>query len=102
MSYYGIFTTFFIISGRGPDYANPSNININDVLGDYCLTLVDVLDTLAIMGNKTEFQKAVKLVIDNVNFEKSNTVQIFEANIRILGGLLSAHTLMQDMKGKIV
>ena len=25
--------------------------------------LVDVLDTLAIMGNKTEFQKAVKLVL---------------------------------------
>ena len=51
------------------------------------------------MGNKTEFQKAVKLVIENVNFEKSNTVQIFEANIRILGGLLSAHTLMEDING---
>jgi len=25
-----------------------SNININDVLGDYSLTLVDVLDTLAV------------------------------------------------------
>ena len=23
--------------GRGPDYENPSNININDVLGDYSL-----------------------------------------------------------------
>ena len=57
------------------------------------------MDTLAIMGNKTEFQKAVKLVIENVNFEKSNTVQIFEANIRILGGLLSAHTLMEDING---
>lgn len=51
--------------GRGPDYANPyvcvlkllqgqdwlifrSNININDVLGDYSLTLVDALDTLAV------------------------------------------------------
>ena len=84
--------------GRGPDYENPSNININDVLGDYSLTLVDVLDTLAIMGNKTEFQKAVKLVLDHVNFDKSNTVQIFEANIRVLGGLLSAHLLMEDIK----
>ena len=85
--------------GRGPDYENPSNININDVLGDYSLTLVDVLDTLAIMGNKTEFQKAVKLVLDHVNFDKSNTVQIFEANIRVLGGLLSAHLLMEDIQG---
>ena len=35
--------------------------------------LVDVLDTLAIMGNKTEFQKAVKLVLDHVSFDKPNT-----------------------------
>ena len=33
------------------DYENPDNININDVLGDYSLTLVDTLDTLAIIGN---------------------------------------------------
>ena len=26
-------------TGRGPDVDNPSNININDVLGDYSLTL---------------------------------------------------------------
>jgi mannosidase alpha-like ER degradation enhancer 1 len=62
--------------GRGPDYEDPSNININDVLGDYSLTLVDVLDTLAIMGNKTEFQKAVKMVLDHVSFDKPNTVQV--------------------------
>jgi len=86
-------------TGRGPDYENPSNININDVLGDYSLGLVDVLDTLAIMGNKTEFQKAVKLVLDHVSFDKPNTVQVFEANIRVLGGLLSAHLLMEDLRG---
>ena len=27
-------------NGRGPDVDNPSNININDVLGDYSLTLL--------------------------------------------------------------
>ena len=67
--------------------------------GDYSLSLVDVLDTLAIMGNKTEFQKAVKLVLDHVNFDKPNTVQVFEANIRVLGGILSAHLLMEDQNG---
>ncbi len=86
-------------TGRGPDYDHPENININDVLGDYSLTLVDVLDTLAVMGNRTEFQKAVKLVLDHVNFDKSNTVQVFEANIRVLGGLLSAHLLIEDTDG---
>ncbi|ESO02141.1 hypothetical protein HELRODRAFT_106488 [Helobdella robusta] len=83
-------------TGRGPDYDNPSNININDVLGDYALTLVDSLDTLAILGNKTEFLKAVNLIITHVSFDKSNTVQIFEANIRVLGALLSAHLLIID------
>lgn len=59
-----------------------SNININDVLGDYCLTLVDSLDTLAVLGNVSEFHRAVKLVIEHVSFDKENTVQVFEANIR--------------------
>ncbi|XP_066997230.2 ER degradation-enhancing alpha-mannosidase-like protein 1 [Anabrus simplex] len=82
--------------GRGPDRENPSNININDILGDYCLTLVDTLDTLAVIGNVSEFQSAVKNIILNVSFDKDNTVQVFEANIRILGALLSAHLLMID------
>ena len=29
-------------TGRGPDVDNPSNININDVLGDYSLTLYSI------------------------------------------------------------
>ncbi|XP_045606685.1 ER degradation-enhancing alpha-mannosidase-like protein 1 [Procambarus clarkii] len=82
--------------GRGPDYDNPSNININDILGDYSLTLIDALDTLAILGDAEEFRKAVKLVIENVSFDKNSTVQVFEANIRLLGALLSAHLLIQD------
>ncbi|TRY77473.1 hypothetical protein TCAL_13665 [Tigriopus californicus] len=82
-------------AGRGPDRENPSNININDVLGDYALTLVDALDTLAIMGNASEFQRAVQAVIDSVDFDRSNTIQVFEANIRVLGGLLSAHLLIE-------
>uniref|UniRef100_A0A3Q2DDW1 alpha-1,2-Mannosidase n=1 Tax=Cyprinodon variegatus TaxID=28743 RepID=A0A3Q2DDW1_CYPVA len=82
--------------GRGPDVLNPSNININDVLGNYSLTLIDTLDTLLVLGNVTEFQRAVKLVIDTVSFDKDSTVQVFEANIRILGSLISAHILLTD------
>ena len=40
------------------------------------MTLIDSLDTLAIMGNVTEFKKAVKLVVDNVSFDKPYTVQV--------------------------
>ncbi|RWS26704.1 alpha-mannosidase-like protein, partial [Leptotrombidium deliense] len=84
--------------GRGPDVDNPSNLNINDVLGDYSLTLVDSLDTLAVMGNVSEFKRAVQLVIDTVSFDKDVVIQVFEANIRLLGGLLSAHLLINDPK----
>lgn len=82
--------------GRGPDYENPTNVNINDILGDYCLTLVDSLDTLAVLGNATEFQNAVTNVIQTVSFDKDNVVQVFEVNIRVLGALISAHLLMMD------
>ena len=35
-------------SGRGPDWNDVSNINVNDVLGNYSLTLVDSLDALLV------------------------------------------------------
>jgi len=87
-----------LCKGRGPDYDNPSNININDVLGNYSLTLVDSLDTLLVMGNVSEFKRAVQLVIENVSFEQDSTIQVFEASIRLLGGLLSAHLLITDQQ----
>uniref|UniRef100_A0A914EPM6 alpha-1,2-Mannosidase n=1 Tax=Acrobeloides nanus TaxID=290746 RepID=A0A914EPM6_9BILA len=82
--------------GRGPDYDHPENININDVLGDYSLGLVDALNTLAVLGNKTELHKAVRLVIENVSFEKNVTVQVFEATIRVIGSLLSTHLILTN------
>ncbi|KAF0294256.1 ER degradation-enhancing alpha-mannosidase-like protein 1 [Amphibalanus amphitrite] len=82
--------------GRGPDVDDPSNLNINDVLGDFSLTLVDTLDMLAVVGNASEFRRAAQLVIDNLSFHKNSTVQVFESNIRVLGALLSAHLLIVD------
>lgn len=73
-----------------------SNININDVLGNYSLTLIDTLDTLLVMGNYSEFKRAVRLVVDNVTFDNDAIVQVFEATIRVMGGLLSAHLLITD------
>ncbi|CAF1177460.1 unnamed protein product [Adineta steineri] len=82
--------------GRGPDIERPENYNINDVLGEFSLTLIDSLDTLAVMGNVSEFQHAIKLVIDHVHFDRNSTIQVFEATIRVLGALLSAHLLIVD------
>ncbi|VDM31032.1 unnamed protein product [Hydatigera taeniaeformis] len=86
--------------GRGPDLSDRNNINVNDALGDYQLTLVDSLDSLAVFGNTTEFKRAVKLVAATMSFNKQSVVQVFEANIRILGGLLSAHLLITDPHGR--
>eukprot|EP01080_Neovahlkampfia_damariscottae_P002502 gene2502-3208_t len=62
------------------------------------LTLVDTLDTLVIIGNNTEFIKGVKYVVEHANFEKDIPVSVFETNIRIVGGLISAHLLASDKK----
>lgn len=45
------------------------------------------------MGNASEFKRAVNLVVKNVSFDKDSTIQVFEATIRILGSLLSAHMI---------
>nr|KAJ3422735.1 ER degradation-enhancing alpha-mannosidase-like protein 1 [Polyrhizophydium stewartii] len=83
--------------GRSRD-ADPNNWNVNDVLGNFSLTLVDSLDTLAIMGDRSGFENSVRLVADNVRFDLDSRVQVFEVNIRMLGGLLSAHLLASDPK----
>uniref|UniRef100_A0A0N5AVG2 alpha-1,2-Mannosidase n=1 Tax=Syphacia muris TaxID=451379 RepID=A0A0N5AVG2_9BILA len=85
-------------TGRGHDHLNPSNLNINDVLGDYSLSLIESLDSLVVFNNKSEFHHAVRLVIENVSFERNVTVQVFESTIRVIGSLLSAHLILTDQK----
>lgn len=80
-------------AGRGVDRDHPDNININDVLGNYSLGLVDSLDTIALMGDRKKFVRAVESVISTVSFDQDSVVQVFEVTIRALGGLLSAHLI---------
>lgn len=47
------------------------------------------------MGNYTEFRRVVDIVVSNANFDANINVSVFETNIRIVGGLLSAHLLSQ-------
>lgn len=61
----------------------------------FSMTLVDTLDTLIIIGDYDEFEHAVKLVIDNVKLDNDIIVSVFETNIRMVGGLLSAHVLAE-------
>ncbi|PGH16942.1 hypothetical protein AJ80_05010 [Polytolypa hystricis UAMH7299] len=99
------------------DRDNPGHIELNDVLGNYSLTLIDSLSTLAILSsaNSTSssgysawsyFQDGVRNLVElygdgsegpkgrgsrGKGFESDSKVQVFETVIRGLGGLLSAH-----------
>lgn len=64
-----------------------------DTWGSFSLTLIDALDTLAVMGNYTEFRRVAKIISARDNFEANINVSVFETNIRVVGGLLSAHLL---------
>ncbi|XP_048587140.1 ER degradation-enhancing alpha-mannosidase-like protein 3 [Nematostella vectensis] len=80
---------------RGVD---PSRGDVDDALGMFSLTLVDTLDTLAVLGEVSEFEKAVKLVIKDVHFDTDVVVSVFETNIRIVGGLLGGHVAADSLK----
>lgn len=85
-------------TGQGHDPSNPSDLARNDVCGDYALTLVDALDSFVVFGDHQGFAEAVQTVIHTVSFDKEVKIQVFEATIRVLGGLLSAHLFAQDPK----
>ena len=76
----------------------PSLNDINDTFGNFSLTLIDSLDTLLIMGDIKEFENAIKLVINSVSFDANIVVTTFETNIRVVGGLISAHILAKTVQ----
>ena len=57
------------------------------------MTPVDGLDTMYMMGLKTEADATRKYITANLNFDKDIKVQKFEIVIRLLGGMLSAYQL---------
>ncbi|KAK7223619.1 hypothetical protein V2G26_011622 [Clonostachys chloroleuca] len=100
------------------DRDDPTRIGLNDALGNYSLTLIDSLSTLAILagGPKDEaytapqalsdFQDGVTKFVEyygdgrtgqtgqgirSFGFDLDSKVQVFETVIRGVGGLLSAH-----------
>ncbi|CAB1440959.1 unnamed protein product [Pleuronectes platessa] len=75
------------------DELRPLTCDGQDTWGSFSLTLIDALDTLLVLGNETEFQRVASLLQDNVNFDIDVNASVFETNIRVVGGLLSAHML---------
>ncbi|XP_078263747.1 ER degradation-enhancing alpha-mannosidase-like protein 3 isoform X1 [Rhinoraja longicauda] len=78
----------------------PSRGDVDDALGKFSLTLIDTLDTLALLNQIEEFEVAVKKVINDVHLDNDIVVSVFETNIRVLGGLLGGHAMATLVKEK--
>ena len=80
----------------GKDELKPVSRSTHEWFG-LGLTLVDSLDTMWLMGLREEFEEARKWVAKEMKIaQNSNDVNLFEATIRVLGGLLSAYHLSTD------
>ncbi|KAK2647151.1 hypothetical protein Ddye_022346 [Dipteronia dyeriana] len=78
------------------DELRPLSCGGEDSLGGYALTLIDSLDTLALLGDRERFASSVEWIGKNIQFDINKTVSVFETTIRVLGGLLSAHLIASD------
>ncbi|KNC48599.1 mannosyl-oligosaccharide 1,2-alpha-mannosidase IA [Thecamonas trahens ATCC 50062] len=74
-----------------------------ETFGGYALTLVDALDTLLMIGDAPRARLALDALrashLAAERFALDATVSVFETNIRIVGGLLSAHELAPAVLG---
>ncbi len=81
----------YLIYASGFDELQPISCTGMNTWGTFSLSLIDALDTLAIMGNYTEFRRVAQHIIDNANFEANTNVSVFETNIR---GMLSHYSFL--------
>ncbi|XP_015930043.1 ER degradation-enhancing alpha-mannosidase-like protein 2 [Parasteatoda tepidariorum] len=75
------------------DELQPISCRGMDTWGSFSLTLIDALDTLVVMKNYSEFRRVVNTLLSTADFNVNINVSVFETNIRVVGGLLSAHLL---------
>jgi len=60
------------------------------------LSLIEALDTLWVMGLDSRFADGVAWIKAELDFDVDGEVSVFEASIRLVGGLLSAHHASGD------
>ncbi len=78
------------VSGTGQSFL-VSNANVG-------LSIVEALDTLWLMGLDAELEDAVRWIRRHLTFDLDGDAQLFEASIRLVGGLLSGHLATGDAR----
>jgi mannosidase alpha-like ER degradation enhancer 2 len=66
--------------------------------GTLLITPVDALDTLLLMDEKEEAERARAFIVERLTFDQDIAVKNFEITIRVLGGLLSAAQILGDRR----
>lgn len=75
------------------------------------LTIVESLDTMYLMGLDDELSVAVEWIEENLSFDYDQEIQVFEATIRLVGGLVAGYkatenetllTLAQDLADRLL
>ncbi|CAL4885308.1 unnamed protein product [Urochloa decumbens] len=80
------------------------NLNLEHLPQDYngsALTLVESLSSLVVLGNLTEFERGILWLSENLTFDVDARINLFECNIRLLGGLISSHLLAKDYSSQL-
>eukprot|EP01130_Rhizamoeba_saxonica_P005708 TRINITY_DN2267_c0_g1_i1.p1 TRINITY_DN2267_c0_g1~~TRINITY_DN2267_c0_g1_i1.p1 ORF type:complete len:601 (+),score=157.02 TRINITY_DN2267_c0_g1_i1:39-1841(+) len=67
------------------------------IIGGLGLSIIDSMDTMLIMGLDEEYKRARDYVVD-MDFSKNSFISVFETNIRVVGGLLTAYEFTGDQK----
>src|SRR5271155_3687485 len=62
------------------------------------LSMVEALDTLYLMGLDAELEVAVGWITRNLRFDIDDFIQVFETNIRMVGGLLAGWLATKDKR----
>jgi mannosyl-oligosaccharide alpha-1,2-mannosidase len=65
---------------------------------DLGLSMVEALDTLYLMGLDAELEEAVAWITRNLRFDIDDSIQVFETNIRMVGGLLAGWLATKDKR----
>jgi mannosyl-oligosaccharide alpha-1,2-mannosidase len=79
------------------DELQPLSATGRESIGGWSAQIVDALDALWIMDLKDDFRTAVQQVaLINWSKAKTHPVDLFEVNIRYLGGLIGAYDLSQE------
>ncbi|MCX6304386.1 MAG: glycoside hydrolase family 47 protein [Bacteroidetes bacterium] len=83
----------------GYDALNPISKTGHNWYGvSFQMTPLDAYDTFFLLGLKEEAKEAKQMVVSRLNFDVDQEVQLFEINIRLMGGLLSSFELSKDKR----